>query len=151
MSDTTFQISTDSQNYPYLQKEGKYGAGQPNGGDVTWQGYELCTEEGGPGYDPDCDRDHYAKFEFFVNHPEYGPINLREWQPLSSNSGSKAIKWLIALGVEYEEVDGNLQFKFDENKNLNVQCVIDVAKPRPDKNDSTKFYNGKVRGVFKVE
>jgi len=166
-----YDYDPESEKRPYLPVAGRYGTGQPNGGDVKWTDFiPSCREaavksetpdfEAGPGYDRKCERDDYARFQFQVQHPVHGLVNIFDWQPLRAHSGSKLLPILRALKVPMEDTTGpdgkprqRLHFETVEKilANGGVPCVVEIGEPSQSKKDKTVHYTGNLIAVFGLD
>ena len=146
------QIDPQSGKSPYLKVGGIYGNGQDNEADVEIT--ELiwpCEPGDGPGYDRQCERDDYALWRFRVKHNEFGLMNLREWQSLGPNTGSKNETWLRNLDIqlfENQDEGGNPVFQVDLDAVPGTKCAIRVGDPK--KLDDGRVFTGNVYEVISI-
>ena len=155
----TYRIDPESQNFPYL-RGGTYGRGCDKDCKAQLTGLVLSARDErsrnpdfeGPGYDKTCERDDYTLFEFLVPYEPEGIISLKgsnrgEWHAHSANSGSKAIPWLVNLGVQ---VASNGEIDESTLPTLPMEVGLEIGDPRPDKKDPNRKFTGYVRRIFQV-
>jgi hypothetical protein len=138
------RINPKSKDYALLQAGGKYGPGAEHSAEVVCREFKGQVDPGdGPGYDPQCDRNQYCKFVFAVDSVEYGQVFVRDWQPLEANSGSRALEYLVNLGVPVDD-EGN----FDDEYVVGSKCVLEVGDPVESKKTPGRWFTGNVKGVY---
>ncbi len=141
-------IHPDSGRFPSIRKGGKYGPGCPNTATCRVVGLRReVNSENAPPYDPTLERGPYIQFTFQVIEPDQTVFH-DEWQRTGANSGSKALRWIKALGAPVDE-DGN----FDDENVLAKECILEFKEPahaRKDTAGAGPKYT-KVLGVFGLE
>ena len=150
----SYELDPEAEKRPYLPKAGRYGEGQPNGGKVHWIGFiascrrasqNLAEGEGkGPGFDRDCQKDDYSRFDFRAALDEGGEVFLTDWETLSRNSGGKTLPWLRALGVCHS--DSNIINPAEIVMSLPMEICVEVVAPKKGKDGIVR--TGRLIQVF---
>lgn len=136
-------INPASQKGPYLRQGGWYGPGQSFEADVEVTAFEAQVEPGnGPGYDRDCEKSQYCQFTIKIVEPDQ-VVYIYHHEPTDANTRSKALKFIAQLGIEIDE-KGNFEVDDDGAPIVGTKCALNVLEPRPDKNDETVFYTGRL-------
>ena len=122
------KISKDSEKNPFLPYGGQYGSGLEHEAECEVFQFDMNVEPGqGPGFDKDCKRTTYCLFVFRVKHEDQ-LVFVRHFEPTGPNTGSRAIKWLKALGAEMTETpDGD--YVLDDSGVVGSKCGIVVKEP----------------------
>lgn len=136
------QIDPDISKYPILDEPGLYGPGLQHHADVELARFEWPATERLPAFDKEGARGPYAYFGFVVTSPEKGKVFYDHWEPISANSGSKAMTIMLDLGVITSD---NLSFDSDSVAPRKV-AGLEVAAPR--KGDDGRMFNGRLVRVI---
>lgn len=154
----SFELDPDAEKRPYIEKAGRYGSGQPFGGKVLWTGFVASCRRAnetiddpkksgkGPGFDRDCAKDDYSRFDFRITPEDGGEVMHTEWQPLARHSGGKTLPWLRALGAV--EPGANTISPATIAMNLPMEIGAEFAAPRNNPKDPSQWFTGRCVGVF---
>lgn len=154
-SDNDYEVLDPNEGrYGYLELEGWYGKGAEHSAQVELTDIQklkqgdpdLVGRNQGPFGDKDCLNDSYSVFVFQVVREGQPQVRLYSRpQPHSGYSGSRRTKWMLQLGLISQGTQGFSPAEIRQK--LPVACHVKVSKPRQDKNDPEKYYNGNVLDV----
>jgi hypothetical protein len=143
------KIAPDAKDYPVLEA-GFYGNGLDHEAEVTLTEFTVpgMADFENPRFDPEGERGPYANLKLKVYVNENSTIYFVDHvEPFGSNSGSKLVTFLEAMGVEtWEDPDG--QIEYDESTVAPRKLAgVELSAPTTSKKTGRK-YNGKVRQVI---
>lgn len=141
------RIDPKSQNFPYLEA-GKYGPGCDVEAECEVMEYEVAEDADGnpvhPPYDPQNERGPWAFIRIQVRPAEGQLVNLRHYEPIAKDSGSKMLGWITNLGVNVAE-DGT----HDSNTVPGLKCGVECGEPRSARDNPDRKFTV-LRDVFGI-